>query len=154
MQIEKSSEKLEENQVIILAWIRFPLKNTSWASSANIFFFSWKKKKKWPCRHACILLSSTRGALLDDNCSTNARTHQCLSDLEKWWFLGRGEAREAKALSPVIYGQLKSSLMWREDEEAATILQHVINSRRVWTQNSEIARHIMNAKMSFKLCNV
>lgn len=46
-----------------------------------------------------------------------------------------GEAREAKALSPLIYGQLKSCLMWREDEEAAaTILQHVINSRRVWTQ--------------------
>ena len=65
-----------------------------------------------------------------------------------------GEEKQEKALSPVIYGQLKSSLMWREDEEAATILQHVINSRRVWTQNSEIARHIMNAKMSFKLCNV
>ena len=53
-----------------------------------------------------------------------------------------GEAREAKALSPVIYGQLKSSLMWREDEEyddeAATILQHVINSR-VWNQKLPFA---------------
>ena len=135
-----------ENQVIIFAWIRFPLKNTrrrwaSWGRCCEHLLLEWKKKKKWPCRHACILLSSTRGALLDDNCSTNARTHQCLSDLEKWWFFG-GEEGEAKALSPVIYGQLKSSLMWREDEEydddAATILQHVINSR-VWNQKLPFA---------------